>query len=53
MAPGKVPAVRTALALHTLTQCQQMAAAARAGTNATEAKSAVMSLADPVLADLL
>ncbi len=53
MAPGKVPAVRTALGLHTMTQCQQMAAAARAGTNAAEAKSAVMKMADPVLADLL
>lgn len=53
MAPGKVPAVRTALGLHTLTQCQQMAAAARAGTNATEAKAAVMAMADPVLADLV
>ena len=30
MAPGKVPAVRTALGLHTLEQCQQLAAAARA-----------------------
>ncbi len=53
MAPGKVPAVRTALGLHTLTQCQQMAAAARAGTNATEAKAAVMAMADPILGDLL
>jgi phosphotransferase system enzyme I (PtsI) len=53
MAPGKVPAVRTALGLHTMTQCQQMAAAARAGTNAAEAKAAVMSMADPVLADLV
>ena len=53
MAPSRVPAVRTALGLHTLTQCQQMAAAARAGTNAAEAKSAVMKLADPVLADLV
>ncbi|MGC3992877.1 MAG: phosphoenolpyruvate--protein phosphotransferase [Propionicimonas sp.] len=53
MAPGKVPAVRTALGLHTLTQCQQMAAAARAGTNAEEAKSAVLAMADPVLRDLV
>ncbi len=53
MAPGKVPAVRTSLGLHTLTQCQQMAAAARAGTNAAEAKSAVMAMADAVLADLI
>lgn len=53
MAPTKAPAVRTALGLHTLTQCQQMAAAARAGTNATEAKAAVLAMADPVLSDLL
>lgn len=53
MAPGKVPAVRTALGLHTLTECQQMAAAARAGTNAAEAKAAVLKLADPILADLV
>ncbi|HEY3337176.1 MAG TPA: phosphoenolpyruvate--protein phosphotransferase [Propionicimonas sp.] len=52
MAPGKVPAVRTALALHTRSQCQQMAAAARASTTAAEAKAAVMKIADPVLADL-
>ncbi len=52
MAPGKVPAVRTALGLHTLTQCQQMAAAARAATDAAGAKAAVLKMADPVLADL-
>ena len=52
MAPGKVPAVRTALGLHTQSQCQQMAAAARAATTAAEAKGAVMKMADPVLADL-
>ena len=53
MAPNKVPAVRTSLGLHTISQCQQMAAAARAATTAAEAKSAVMAMADPVLADLL
>ncbi|HQA77652.1 MAG TPA: phosphoenolpyruvate--protein phosphotransferase [Propionicimonas sp.] len=53
MAPGKVPAVRTSLGLHTLTQCQQMAAAARAAGDATEAKQAVLEMADPVLLDLL
>ncbi len=53
MAPGKVPAVRTSLGLHTLERCQQMAAAARAATNAAEAKAAVLSIADPVLSDLL
>jgi phosphotransferase system enzyme I (PtsI) len=53
MAPGKVPAVRTALGLHTQSQCQQMAAAARAATTAAEAKAAVLKMADPVLADLV
>ncbi len=53
MAPGKVPAVRTSLAAHTLETCQQMAAAARAATTAAEAKAAVMAMAAPVLADLL
>ncbi len=53
MAPGKVPAVRTALALHNRDQCQQMAAAARAATSPQEAKAAVLRLADPVLRDLL
>ena len=52
MAPGKVPAVRTALGLHTQSQCQQMAAAARAATTAAEAKAAVLRMADSVLADL-
>ncbi len=53
MAPGKVSAVRTALALHTLAECQQMAAAARAATTPHEAKSAVLAQADPVMVDLL
>ncbi|HAM45674.1 MAG TPA: phosphoenolpyruvate--protein phosphotransferase [Propionibacteriaceae bacterium] len=53
MATGKVPAVRTALAAHTLETCQQMAAAARAATSASEARAAVVAMAEPVLADLL
>jgi len=53
MAPGKVPAVRTSLSLHTLEQCQQMAAAARASVDAAGARGAVLSMADPVLADLV
>ncbi|HRA07814.1 MAG TPA: phosphoenolpyruvate--protein phosphotransferase [Propionicimonas sp.] len=53
MAPGKVAAVRTSLGLHTLAQCQQMAAAARAAGDAREAKEAVLQMADPVLLDLL
>lgn len=53
MATGKVPAVRTALALHTRNQCQQMAAAARASTSPKEARESVLRLADPVLRDLM
>ena len=53
MAPGKVAAVRTSLSLHTLEQCQQMAAAARASVDATGARTAVLAMADPVLLDLL
>lgn len=53
MAPGKVAAVRTALSLHTLAECQQMAAAARAAATGAEAKAAVLAAADPVLIDLL
>lgn len=52
MAPGKVPAVRTSLSLHTMEQCQQMAAAARAAVDAASARSAVLAMADPILADL-
>ena len=53
MAPSKVRAVRTALALHDYAQCQQMAAAARASVGPKEAREVVLSMADPVLADLL
>ena len=53
MATGKVPAVRTALAAHTLETCQQMAAAARAATSAAEAKKVVLEMAEPVLSDLM
>ncbi len=53
MAPSKVAAVRTVLAAHTLEQCQQFAAAARAATSAEEAKRAVLAIADPILADLI
>ncbi|MEA5052736.1 MAG: phosphoenolpyruvate--protein phosphotransferase, partial [Propionicimonas sp.] len=42
MAPSKVPAVRTALRLHTREQCQQMAAAARASTSPATARAAVL-----------
>ena len=53
MAPSKVRAVRTALALHTLAQCQQMAAAARASAGPKEARDVVLSMADPIRLDLL
>ena len=53
MAPSKVRAVRTALALHTLTQCQQMAAAARASAGPKEAREVVLSMADPIMLDLM
>lgn len=53
MASGKVAAVRTSLAAHTVETCQQMAAAARASITAAEAKAAVMAMADRVVSDLL
>jgi phosphotransferase system enzyme I (PtsI) len=53
MAPGKIPAVRTSLALHTREQCQQMAAAARASTSPAAARAAVLKMADPILLDLM
>ena len=53
MAPSKVRAVRTALALHDLSQCQQMAAAARASVGPKEAREVVLSMADPIMLDLM
>ena len=53
MAPSKVRAVRTALAMHTLAQCQQMAAAARASAGPKEARDVVLSMADPIMLDLM
>lgn len=53
MAASKVRAVRTALALHDLPQCQQMAAAARASVGPQEAREVVLSMADPIMRDLL
>ena len=53
MAPSKVRAVRTALAMHTLAQCQQMAAAARASAGPKEAREVVLSMADPIMLDLM
>lgn len=53
MAPGKVPAVRAALAAHSLEECRRLAEAARAASSPEEARQTVLTLADPVLADLL
>jgi phosphotransferase system enzyme I (PtsI) len=53
MAPGKVPAVRVALAAHTQLDCQQLAAAARAAATAVEAHDAVRAAASPELLAIL
>ncbi|HEY5879278.1 MAG TPA: phosphoenolpyruvate--protein phosphotransferase [Nakamurella sp.] len=47
MAPNGVPAVRYALARTTTTQCEEIAAAARAAVDAVSARSAVEGLVDP------
>ncbi len=51
MSAGALPMVRAALAAHTLDQCQQAAAAARAATTAAEARGAARATL-PGLADL-
>ena len=53
MAPSKVPVVRLALSLHTLPECQGIAAAARAAATARDALEAVRDLARSELTDLL
>lgn len=53
MAATKARAVRTALSLHDLTQCQQMAAAARASVGPREAREIVLEMADPLMRDLI
>ena len=53
MAPSKVPVVRLALSLHTLPECQAIAAAARAAATARDALEAVRGLARSELVDLL
>ncbi|MBK8460277.1 MAG: phosphoenolpyruvate--protein phosphotransferase [Micropruina sp.] len=50
---ARFPAVRTALSLHDLVRCQQMAAAARAAQGPVEAKRIVLEMADKILLDLL
>jgi phosphotransferase system enzyme I (PtsI) len=53
MAPSKVPVVRLALSLHSLPECQGIAAAARAAATAREALEAVRDLARKELTDLI
>ncbi|WP_392544537.1 phosphoenolpyruvate--protein phosphotransferase [Oryzobacter telluris] len=53
MAPSKVPVVRLALSLHTLPECQGLAAEARAARTAIEGLEAVRSRARTELTDLL
>jgi phosphotransferase system enzyme I (PtsI) len=47
MAPGCLPAVRLALAAHTLDRCRELAAAAREAEDPASARAAVRRLADP------
>lgn len=53
MAPGLIPAVRLALAAHTLDRCRDMAAAARHATDAVTARNAVRALAEQETLPLL
>ncbi|QCB95188.1 phosphoenolpyruvate--protein phosphotransferase [Cellulomonas shaoxiangyii] len=53
MAAGALPAVRYSLRRHTREQCVAMAAAARAARSATDARAAVLALAEPEVRDTL
>ena len=53
MAPGKVPIVRLALSLHTLADCQGLAAAARRARTAVDALEIVRERANDDLTNLL
>jgi len=53
MAPGLLSVVRLVLAAHSLTRCQEMAAAARAAVDGVSAKAAVRALADASITELL
>ncbi|WP_024287297.1 phosphoenolpyruvate--protein phosphotransferase [Cellulomonas sp. KRMCY2] len=53
MSPASVPGVRFALRLHTLDQCRQIAAAARAAGSAARARAAALALVDPQARELL
>jgi phosphoenolpyruvate-protein phosphotransferase (PTS system enzyme I) len=53
MASGLLPAVRAGLRAHTLAQCREMAAAARAAPDATAARAAVRQMLSPTVAGLI
>lgn len=53
MAPSKVPVVRLALSLHSVAECQALAAAARGARTAIDALTAVREAARTELTDLL
>ncbi|WP_062288251.1 phosphoenolpyruvate--protein phosphotransferase [Demequina phytophila] len=53
MAPSKVPAVRLALSLHTLEECQALAAAALSARSAGDARDAVRAAASEELTSVL
>jgi phosphotransferase system enzyme I (PtsI) len=53
MAPSKVPVVRLALSLHSVAECQALAAAARGARTAVDALTAVREAARTELTDLL
>lgn len=53
MAPARVAAVREALRMHTLAQCQELARLAREAQSAAAARAAVLEAADPRLQDIL
>ncbi|MCA1782908.1 MAG: phosphoenolpyruvate--protein phosphotransferase [Intrasporangiaceae bacterium] len=53
MAPSKVPVVRLALSMHTLAECQRIAAVARAARTARDALEAVREVANSELVAIL
>ncbi|WP_234914745.1 phosphoenolpyruvate--protein phosphotransferase [Corynebacterium belfantii] len=53
MAPRKIPAVRAALALHSLEDCQRIARAARDADTADEARAAALAAANPTLRSIV
>lgn len=53
MAPSKVPSVRLALSMHTLPECQRLAAIARDARTAMDALTAVREAANQQLVEIL